>query len=336
MIADVDLDLDGTLEILGRESFPLCRECPVTRRVVRVYRWNGAGLVEVALEVLRAGSASDAAVAANNRAVELARARRWVEAVAVLDDASFLTPESVVFRRNATLIDLNAGIVGRHRLSEDALLHYVFAGAWAEAAGLFRDVPVGPDLFAEPLAYASESAGLQSGYGTPPFMRAIFDATAAARAVAPARSEIEFLHAWSAFHLADTTPALVTDRGDLEYLIDVDEAALLEVFDRAVALAPGDPLFAEARRRGDRPECALSGLNWLLNAARGCRTAAMTGSRGFLPRHVRAGLDYEHELADPQTDPDVVGSRNRHGWPRHGPLAPRATYTRAGRRWVDK
>ena len=246
MIADVDLD--GTLEILGRESFPLCRECPVTRRVVRVYRWNGAGLVEVALEVLRAGSASDAAVAANNRAVELARARRWVEAVAVLDDASFLTPESVVFRRNATLIDLNAGIVGRHRLSEDALLHYVFAGAWAEAAGLFRDVPVGPDLFAEPLAYASESAGLQSGYGTPPFMRAIFDATAAARAVAPARSEIEFLHAWSAFHLADTTPALVTDRGDLEYLIDVDEAALSEVFDRAVALAPGDPLFAEARR----------------------------------------------------------------------------------------
>ena len=79
-------------------------------------------------------------------------------------------------------------------------------------------------------------------------MRAIFDATAAARAVAPARSEIEFLHAWSAFHLADTTGVPSTHRWDAEYRIDVDESAVLEVLDRGAALAPGDPLFGEARR----------------------------------------------------------------------------------------
>ena len=243
MIADVDLD--GALEILGRDDSPLCYQCPVTRRVVRLYRWNGTRLAAVPLEVLPAGAASEAAVAANNRAVELARARRWMEAAAVLDEARALVGENAVFRRNASLIDAVDG----GRLSEDALLHHVFAGSWADAAALFRDTPVGPDLFAEPLPYVDESARSESRYGTPPFMRAVFDATAAARAVAPALPEIEFLHAWSAFHLdPDTTPASSTARGDLEYRIDVDEAALLEVFDRAASLAPGDPLFAEARR----------------------------------------------------------------------------------------
>ena len=247
MIADVDLD--GTLEILGSETFPLCYECPVTRRVVRLYRWTGTRLSEVWLDLLPAGAASEAAVAANNRAVKLARARRWAEAVAVLNDARPLVAESAVFRRNAKLIDLNASASGGDPLSEDTLLHYVFAGSWAEAVDLFRDTPVGPDLFAERLPARGRSAGSESRYGTPPFLRAIFDATAAARAVAPARAEIEFLHAWSAFHLdPDTTVASSTHWSDPDYRIDVDESAVLEVFDRAAALAPGDRLFEEVRR----------------------------------------------------------------------------------------
>ena len=244
-----DVDAEGALEILGSETFPLCYRCSVTRRVVRLYRWMGARMAAVPLEMLSAGAASAAAVAANNRAVELARARRWAEATKILDGARLLIAESAVFRRNASLIDLNAGASGGGRLSEDTLLHYVFAGEWADAVGLFRDIPVGPDLFAEAPPYMDASAPSRGLYGTPPFMRAIFDATAAARAVAPARPEVEFLHAWSAFHLdADTTVAPSTSRRDADYRIDVDESAMLEVFDRAAALAPGDPLFAEARR----------------------------------------------------------------------------------------
>ena len=97
--------------------------------------------------------------------------------------------------------------------------------------------------------YTDASTASASGYGSPPFLRAIFDATAAARAVAPARPEIEFLHAWSAFHLDPDNPlARSSSRMDPGFRIEADEAALLEVFDRAASLAPGDPLFAEALR----------------------------------------------------------------------------------------
>ena len=42
----------------------------------------------------------------------------------------------------------------------------------------------------------------------------------------------------------------VSERGArrVGFRIEADEAALLEVFDRAASLAPGDPLFAEALR----------------------------------------------------------------------------------------
>ena len=163
----------------------------------------------------------------NNRAVELARARRWAEAETVLDDARPLVVESAVFRRNASMIDLNAGTSGGSRLSEDTLLHYVFAGEWADAVGFFRDIPVGPDLFVEAPPYMDAAAPSWGRYGIPPFMRAIFDATAAARAVAPARPEVGFLHAWSAFHLdPDTTAASSTSWSDADYRIDVDESAV--------------------------------------------------------------------------------------------------------------
>ena len=208
------------------------------------------GCQRCGLDLLPAGAASEAAVAANNRAVELARARRWAEAVAVLNDARPLVAESAVFRRNAKLIDLNASASGGDPLSEDTLLHYVFAGSWAEAVDLFRDAPVGPDLFARTSpGQGTGPRGQRAGTERRRSCGAIFDATAAARAVAPARAEIEFLHAWSAFHLdPDTTVASSTHWSDPDYRIDVDESAVLEVFDRAAALAPSDRLFEEVRR----------------------------------------------------------------------------------------
>ena len=244
----VDIDGDGTLEVLGSRARPLCHECPVTRRAVRLFRWNGARLRAAPLEFLSPGSASDAAVTANNRAVALARARRWMEAVAVLDAARPLVVESMVFRRNASLIDLNAGASGDGRLSEDNLLHHVFAGSWADAVDLFRGTPAGLALFAEPLPYIGEAARSESRYGTPPFLRAVFDATAAARAVAPARAEIEFLHAWAALHLDPDTTVMALHWRDARYRVNVDEAAVLETLERAAALTPGDSFFAEAWR----------------------------------------------------------------------------------------
>ena len=236
-------------EILGSETFPLCFRCPDTRRVVRLYRRTGARLVEVPIGMLSSGAASDQAVAANNRAVELARARRWAEAAAVLDDVRPLVEQSAVFRRNASLIDLNAAASGGERLSDDTLLHYVFAGRWAAAVDLFRDTPRPARTCSPCRRTRMRPQRRRAVTGRLRFLRAIFDATAAARAVAPARPEIEFLHAWSAFHLdPDTAVAPSTSRRDARYRIDVDESALLEVFDRAATLAPDEPLYTETRR----------------------------------------------------------------------------------------
>ena len=253
MIADIDRD--GAREVLRRDALPLCYDCGVTRRVVRVYRWTGTRLARVPLELLAIGAASDAAVAANNRAVTLARAGRWAEAAAVLAAARPLLPESAVFRRNAGLIDLNGAAPAGEALSEDPLLGAVFGGRWAEAVGHFRTAPVGPDVFTAAPPFPASSLQAMRRYGAGPLLRAVFDATAAARAVAPARPEIEFLHAWAVFHLdADLGgPARPADPSEAvdwfaDYRVDADLDAVLETLDRAVALAPDDALYADARR----------------------------------------------------------------------------------------
>ena len=117
-----------------------------------------------------------------------------------------------------------------------------------EAADLFRGVPVVPDLFAEPLPYSPTyldgSARPEGGCRTPPFLRAVFDVTVAARAVASAL----FLHAWSAFHLDPDTTVLPLHWSDADYRIDADESAVLDVFERAAAPRARGPLFTEALR----------------------------------------------------------------------------------------
>ena len=193
-------------------------------------------MAEAVLEPLPAGSAPDAAATANDRAAELAGAGRWAEAHTMIDGARALAADSAVIRHNEALIRLNAGAAGDLRLSEEELLHHVLAGSWADAVDLFRGAPAGPDPFAEP-PYLDGTARLDSRYGTSPFLRAIFDATAAARAVEPARAEIEFLHAWSALHLNSDVTVAALDSRDAESRVDVDEAAVLETLRRAAALA---------------------------------------------------------------------------------------------------
>jgi hypothetical protein len=102
---------------------------------------------------------------------------------------------------------------GAESLSEDTLLHYVLAGAWTDAVDIFRHQPVLPDFFTAQPPYAEEYY-MGHGYGHPPFLQAVFDATAAARRVAPARPEIEFLHGWAAYHLREWSVAVDRDDGE--------------------------------------------------------------------------------------------------------------------------
>ena len=173
-----DVDLDGIFEILGED---ICyRWCEGERvRSVGLYRWNGAEMTQVRLEALSAGSASDATVAANNRAVELAGAERF-----------------------------------------------------------FATFPPYIDEYMDLL----------------PSVRAAFDVTTAARTVAPALPEIEFLHGWAAHHLrawADPSMELWT-RWAWMVVDPPGESVALEALKRAAALAPHDRLFrgGAARHRG--------------------------------------------------------------------------------------
>ena len=245
MIADVDLD--GGHEVLSRyiaHVDGICN-CGVTSESFGLHRWNGARMADAGLERLPAGAASGAAVAANDRSLTFARARRWAEAITVLDEDRALVAEHAAFRRNASLIDLRAAAPEHDRLSEDLLLHYVFAGLWADAVDLFRNDPVAPDFFAA----RPPSIPDMASYGTPPYLGAVLSATSAARMVAPARAEIEFLHAWAAFHLdPDTTTLDLRREWYLPRLIDSDDATVLDVLERAVRLAPDDPLYAAAQR----------------------------------------------------------------------------------------
>ena len=258
----VDVDLDGALEILGEVvSHVNCYYCGLSGRSVGLYRWNGAQMAEVWFETLPAGAAPAAVVASNNRAAELAGAGRWVEALAVVDGVRAVVVDNGVFRRNASLIDLNAGTpAGGGRLSEDTLLHYVFAGMWTDAVDIFRHKSVLPDFFAQPPPYMDKYMMNYSKFSNPPLLMAVYEATATARTVAPALAEIEFLQAWSAYHLRGwsaylerrdrTDPSTEWRFWDLSWsgLIEPGESVVLEALDRAVALAPSDPLFVEAQR----------------------------------------------------------------------------------------
>ena len=243
----VDIDDDGRLEIVGRSVYHVhCYYCGLAAVAFDLHRWNGTRMVHTPLERLPAGAASDEAVAANNRAVLLGDAGRWAEAAVVVGDARPFLAEHAVFRRNAALIDRYAG-PGSEGLSGERLLGYVLAGRWSDAVDIFRHGSVLPDFFADPPPYPQEN-----GYGSPPFLLAVFNATAEARRVAPARPEIEFLHAWAAFHLDPDTTTLDRERdwwpNAYAELIDSDDSVVLDALDRAVRLAPGDPLFAEAQR----------------------------------------------------------------------------------------
>ena len=236
MLADVDLD--GTTEVLSEQINPVCYPCTETVRSVNLYRWTGTQMVEVSLETLPAGSASNVAIAANNRVVELSGAGRWAEARIVLSNARHLVAESVVFRRNAALIDLNA-VAPDGSLSEDQLLHYVRSGLWRDAVDIFRGAPVPSDFFA---------SDVDTQGWTPPHLRAVFNAAVRARTVPPASPEIEFLYALAAYHLDPDTGSGYWMGEYPSYLVDSESTAVLEALDHAIDLAVNKQFFRAVRR----------------------------------------------------------------------------------------
>ena len=124
------VDVDGTLEILGGRARPLCPECPVTRRAVRLHHWTGAPLATVPLDFLSDGPASKEAVAANNRALALGRA--WLSAHAVAVPPSGSGQPGVPTQREP----LNAAVSGRDPCQGGSPATSRLSGSWATTVQL--------------------------------------------------------------------------------------------------------------------------------------------------------------------------------------------------------
>lgn len=235
MVADVDGD--DIPEVFAQERVHpgICLFCEATF-VYGLYYWDGTELKR-GMETLAVGSGSDSVVEANNRAVELGRAGRWMEALTVVDRVERVQPVgNAVFRRNASVIRLN----GSRQPYYYECLEGVLAGDWRSTVDTLREMN---DVDLSPL-----ENDLLELYE----IREIYDRTSEARTVAPAVAELEYLHAWAAYNIdPDHADVVEEDFGgfDLaENLVDSDDAVVLEALRRAVELAPNDELFVAALR----------------------------------------------------------------------------------------
>ncbi len=134
----IDLDDDGIPEVLLNQTnaYVFCYACAVQEVGFEIARWTGTGLTIVNLESLpeEAAAASREAV---DFAIALAEADLWRDAVAAIDLAERLEPESDVVKWDAIFIRMMAD--ARLGAAEDAantiypFLTLVFAGEHAEA-----------------------------------------------------------------------------------------------------------------------------------------------------------------------------------------------------------
>ena len=136
------------------------------------------------------------------------------------------------------------------------------------------------------------------------YWEVVFGATARARRVAPALAEIEFLHAWSAYHL-DSDPG---------------GTVALEGLERAVALSPRDPLFVEAQRfvqsRADVVHADAMRRTFLLFDAEACagpvctdpplRPEAIVGRNAVQWRTWRAPIDAGRRFGMVEGGPELL------------------------------
>ncbi|MCC9074783.1 SH3 domain-containing protein [Litorilinea aerophila] len=226
-----DLDGDGTQEVLlnQTEYYVFCYACGVRRVEYAVLRWDGSRMVPVTLQPL-----PDDAPASlrdlNDRAIQLAQAGLWKDALAVLEEAEALslTDPSGNFAWNARLIRLNGQ--ARQAVLQDEhqaypLLEEIFFGDYDAALAIMRAYTV-QELFAtpSPLVVGTVAEGWEEALAD----WVISSANAALKAK-PDLAAAYFLRGWAKL--------LTAPPDDEEALADLAQAA---------QLAPDEPLFSQS------------------------------------------------------------------------------------------
>lgn len=219
-----DLDGDGGIDVIlnQTDAYVFCYACGVRYPAFEVLHWDGAGLARVEMVALP-DSAPAAVRDPINRAVELARAGLWKDAVATLAGAPATTDPVALW--NTVLIRLHAEAFAR-QAQEGAypLLDLVFYGDYAAALDVVRRYrpaeifdPAGPLIAGTP----AEGSELELSE----WMTRV---TSAALEAEPELAAAYYLRGWA---------TQLANPGSAEALADIE---------RAAQLAPDEALFAES------------------------------------------------------------------------------------------
>jgi tetratricopeptide (TPR) repeat protein len=223
-----DLNGDGLLEVVldATDPYVFCYACGVRLVGFTVLRWDGSQLVEVPLMPLPESASADLRDL-NNRAVGLAQAGLWKDALSAIEQALALNAQDETVAWNAALIRLTAEARRPPHDYESIgypLLDRIFYGDYAAALDVMRSYSV-EELFSQPspLVTGTIAEGWEDALG-----QHIQNSATQALQVQPDLAATWFLRGW-ATHLSNP--------GSPDALADIERAAELD---------PDEPLFTQS------------------------------------------------------------------------------------------
>lgn len=229
-----DLNSDGTPELILRlhDFYVFCYACGVRQLHFEVYDWDAAStqLQERTIQPLPSGQQGHPAYLSTNRAVEMANAGLWAEALTQIEEAERIAAETAVstdtfiLTWNATLIRLyNQAYQAELNHTPYPLLTQIFYGDYAAALDIMR-------------GYSNQ----QLFSSTPPVIQGtvaenneqwlseyILQQTNAAIAVQPELAAAYYFRAWAIY---------LNNPADPQIAVDLQHAAVLN---------PNEPLFTQ-------------------------------------------------------------------------------------------
>ncbi len=222
--AVTDLNGDGRLDLLLNDTDPyiFCYACGVRLYRARFFHWDGQGLVETPPTRLSDDYATDLR-AVNDRAVALAAASLFADALAQIEQAEALDPENPTVHWNAVWIRHHLE-ASRQLASTSAfpLLNHVFAGDWEAAFDALWESGLTTFTGDTPIASASAAFGFEETVG-----ELLIEYAERALGLQAERAAVHALGAWGG------------------YLLNRDDLAVVAGFRQAAELATADGRYSE-------------------------------------------------------------------------------------------
>ncbi len=230
-----DLNGDGTAELILRlhDFYVFCYACGVRYLNFGVYTWDATNerMLEVALQPLPQTVQDHPAYQPNNRAIELANADLWPNALAQIEEAEQLATETAV-STNATILEWNAALIRLYNQAYQAelghtpysLLTNIFYGDYAAALNIMRSTN-NEQLFSPtpPVIQGIVAEGNEQWLAD-----YLLQQTNAAISVQPELASAYYFRAWA---------TSLNNPADPRITADLQQAATLD---------PAEPLFSQA------------------------------------------------------------------------------------------